>query len=180
MKNRVLLVATLAALAGCGSALRPAPSYDTYLPTLNTITAPVNPSGETFAFPSAGGYSGTFIYSASNAAESTSMTATTLAGPQANLVPAGQMSPGTMLVAFEFTLNANVTFSNWKRLLTTITIPSSVLTAGDMFNGYGYDRTANIGESPGVVTGTSINLGSGLGPVTLFGGHTYLSVLTEQ
>ena len=132
-------------------------------------------------FPNIDGYGGTFVYSSNNATGTTNATAVTIVKPSASLVP-GQAPPGKMLVAFELTLNQNVTFADWYSLLTTITIPADVSTSGRALNEYGYDLTAGVAEgyNLGTVNGSTISFGGGLGPVTLLGSDTQLVVLAIQ
>ena len=106
---------------------------------------------------------------------------TTIDSPSPSLVP-GQAPSGTMLAAFEFTLNQSVTFVDWNELLSAVTIPSSVSTNGHTFDAYGYDLTLSVAEgyNLGTVSGTTISFGSGLGPVGLLANHTYLIVLMMQ
>jgi hypothetical protein len=124
------------------------------------------------SFPQGGGYGGTFVYSTNNAAGITA-TLTTLPPPTVSNPP-----PGTELAAFELKLSASVTFAAWYSLLTSITIPPAVPTAGHSFGEYGYDLTTGVAEgwNPGTVAGTSITFEPGLGPVTLTD-HTYLMIL---
>ncbi len=132
-------------------------------------------------FPSVGGYGGTFAYSSNNAVSGNVATINTIGAPSASLMP-GQPPPGKVLVAFELTLNQSVTFASWYRLLTTITVPTSVVTAGHTFSEYGYDLTNSVGEgyNPGNINGTTISFSPGLGPVTLLANHSYLTILAMQ
>lgn len=137
--------------------------------------------GGALRFPSVAGYGGTFVYSANNASSAATATIVTVDQPGASLIP-GQTPPGTELVGFELTLNENVTFTNWYRMLTTIVIPSAPSPDGGTFSEYVYDVTAGIaeGSNPGTLSGTTISFGIGLGPVTLLANHTYLIILTSK
>jgi hypothetical protein len=176
---RASLLALVAVLAGCGAAAAP---HATSPPLEQSANVAIAPSGGTVTFPNVGEYSGTFVYSANNAvAGAVTAAITTIDGPAANLVP-GQLPPGEMLAAFEFELNQNVTFVDWYRLLTTITIPSSIASGSDTFSEYGFDLTKAVGEgsNPGAISGRTISFAPGPGPVTLLANHTYLIVLTMQ
>jgi hypothetical protein len=89
----------------------------------------------------------------------------------------GPAPRGTPLATFEFTPSADVTFSAWNDLLTTITI-EPMPTAGHTFEEYGYDLTSGVaqGENPGPLSGNTVSFGSGFGPVTLLP-HHYAVVL---
>ncbi len=140
-----------------------------------SANAAINPAGGSISFPVAGGYGGTFVYSANDAPPNTSaalLTTTRRVG-----IP-GPQPPGAILVSFEFTLSQSVKFADWHELLTTITIPATIPTSGRSLYEYGYDLTKGIGIgiNPGTVSGTSIVFRSGGGPVTLTA-DTYLLVL---
>jgi hypothetical protein len=176
---RAALLALVAVLAGCGADAAPPQSSP---PREQSANVAIAPAGGIVTFPNVGGYDGTFLYSANNAiAGVATASITTIVAPPISLVP-GPAPPGEMLVAFEFELNQDVTFIDWYRLLTTITIPSSIATSGRTFSEYGYDLTNAVGEgfTPGTLNGKTISFAPSSGPVTLLANHTYLIVQTMQ
>jgi hypothetical protein len=176
---RISLLAFVAVLTGCGVAAAPQPLSP---PVEQSANVAIAPAGGTVTFPSVGGFGGTFVYSANNAtAGMATATITTIDGTAASLIP-GQLPPGKMLAAFEFELNQSVTFIDWYRLLTTITIPSSITPGGHTFSEYGYDLKNAVaeGSNPGIINGWTISFAPGPGPVTLLANHTYLLVLSMQ
>jgi hypothetical protein len=170
----VVMCAIFVALAGCGGP--PAPEGPSNSAASASATAAIDPAGGTLQFPMAAGYGGSFVYSANDASGVVTVALTTTTAPVAGL--AGPAPAGTTLVSFEFTLSKSVTFAKWYRLLTTITIPASIPTAGHTFAEYGYDLTTGngTGSNPGVVNGTTITFSPGLGPVTLLD-HRFVMTL---
>lgn len=177
MISRVFSIVLLTALAACGGAAPPTAST----PAPRSANVAISASGGTVNFPDVAGYGGTFVYSSNDASSAAAATVVTIDKPGVSLIP-GQAPPGTVLAGFEFMLNQSVTFTNWYRLLTTITIPSATAANGRTFSEYGYDVTAGVAEgyNPGTVSGTTISFGAGFGPVTLLANHTYLIILTAQ
>ncbi len=173
----LVLVATA---AGCGSSSQSPQGVvvPTPAPASATASAAIAPGGGTITWPVAGGYGGAFIYSANNATASVPVTLSTSTYPVSQLT--SQSVPGTPLASFELTLPQSVTFANWQGLLTSITIPPTLSTAGHTFDEYGFDLTANVasGYNPGTVVGTTIDFSVSATSVTL-ANHTYLLVLTE-
>ena len=163
-------------LTGCGASGPP----DTASGSATASgTATINPRGATLNFPSVDGYGASFVYSANDAPAGTIATST-LSNSLDTSLPS--LPPkGTELVNATLTLSQTVTFTNWYRLPTTITLPASIETQGHSFAAYGYDLTAGVEEgwNPGTVTGRTIAFGAGLGPVTLKN-HTYLYILTMR
>lgn len=178
MANRAFVSALFVMLTASGSTNT---TLAAPMQNIVALSAPLSPSGGTVVFPSIGGYGGTFVYSSNNAVPGASASISTISAPSASLVPAPPPS-GTMLVAFELTLNQSVTFTSWYRMLTTITVPASVATSGHPFSEYGYDLTSQVGEgsNPGTLNGATITFAPGFGPVTLLANHTYLIVLAME
>jgi hypothetical protein len=170
----VLAALTALALSACGGSAVEAPR-----PASASTVATIEPSGGTLQFPLADGYGGSFVYSANDARVATSAQLTTTTATVPNRP--GPPPPGTILVSFEFHLTNSVRFSKWNSLLTTISLPSTVPTAGNTFAEYGYDLTAQtqLGWNPGVISGTTIAFPTGLLPVTLTT-HRYLYTLVTQ
>ena len=181
MKIPALVLALAIVLPGCGGNATPQPSTSNPLAGYVSLSVPLSSSGGSIVFPSTFGYGGSFVYSANDAAVGTTARIAVINAPSANLLP-GQAPSGNLLVAFELTLGQSVTFAKWYRLLTTITIPPSVSTAGRAFSEYGYDVTKGVaeGSNPGTVNGTTSLFNPGLGPVMLLANHTYLIVLAMQ
>jgi hypothetical protein len=166
------------AVTACGGGTPSAPQSP---PAPLSQTVAINQNGGTATFPAVAGYSATFVYSSNNAPPGTNATITTFAAPSASLIPT-QPPSGTLLAAFEFSLNNSVTFSQWNRMPTAITIPASAASTMHSYSAYGYDLTTGVAEgyNPGTLSANTITFTPGLGPVTLLGGHTYLMVLAEQ
>jgi hypothetical protein len=165
-------------LGGCGGSIPAVPGpFPAATPATAKAFAAISTAGGTITFPAAAGYGGAFEYSANNAAGIVSVALVTTTSEIAELT--SQSIPGTPLAAFEFTLSQSVTFQDWQGLLTTITIPRGIATAGRTFDEYGYDLTANTadGFNPGTVNGQTISFTVSSGSVTLQN-HRYLLVLT--
>jgi hypothetical protein len=174
----VLCSAGTLPLGGCGSRL-PGPQSPAAVGT-SALTALLAPGGGSLAYPSIDGYSANFYYSTNTAVPNTSVALVTSTERVAN-VPGGIAPPGAILVAFTFKLNQSVTFGQWYRNPTTVSIPAAAATGRGQFALYGYDETTGIGIgwNPGTQVGTSITFSRGLGPVTL-DAHMYLFLLTLQ
>jgi hypothetical protein len=178
---RAFLLSLVVVLAGCGAAAAPQPAPQPAPPLEQSANAAIDPSGGTVTFPNVAGFGGTFVYSANDAPAGAAASITTIEAPAASMVP-GPAPPGEMPAAFEFELNQDVTFVDWYRLLTTITVPSSLASSGHVFSEYGYDLTVGVGEgsNPGVINGNTISFAPGPGPVKLLANHKYLLVLSER
>lgn len=174
---RAFLLSLVVVLAGCGAAAAPQPAP----PLEQSANAAIDPSGGTVTFPNVADFGGTFVYSANDAPADAAASITTIEAPAATIVP-GSTPPGEMPAAFEFELNQDVTFVDWNRLLTTITVPSSLASSGHAFSEYGYDLTIGVGEgsNPGIINGNTISFAPGPGPVKLLANHKYLLVLSVQ
>jgi hypothetical protein len=170
----VFATLTALALSACGGSAVEAPR-----PASASTVATIQPSGGILQFPSADGYGGSFVYSSNDAPVATTAHLATTTATVPNRP--GPPPPGTVLVSFEFQLTNSVRFSKWNSLLTTISVPSTVPTAGHAFAEYGYDLTAQtqLGWNAGVINGTTIAFPTGLLPVTLTT-HRYLYMLTTQ
>jgi hypothetical protein len=175
---RASLLALVVVLAGCGAAAAPQAVFP---PIEQSATVDVAPSGGTVTFPNVAGFSGTFLYSANDAPAGVTASITTIDAPAVSIVP-GPTPPGNLPAAYEFELNQTVTFVDWYRLLTTITVPSSIASSGHTFREYGYDLTNAVGEgyNPGTINGNTISFAPGPGPVKLLANHKYLLVLSVQ
>ncbi len=90
--------------------------------------------------------------------------------------------PGTMLIAYEITLNNDVTFTVWNGFLSSVVLPQSLQPSGHTFSDYGYDLTVGVasGSDPGTVMGSTVIFPAGRFAVTLLAKHTYLMVLGMQ
>ena len=177
--SAVLSLAGILMLFGCGTS-SPAVSPTAAAFESAAFMKPLALDGGSLAYPLAGGYSAIFQYSANNAGPETSVGLVTTTKPVAN-VPGGVAPPGIFLVAFTFTLNQSVTFSQWQRNPTTVSIPVAAAARKGQYAIYGYDETLGmgIGSNPGSMNGTSITFSPGFGPVTL-DAHTYLFLLTVR
>jgi hypothetical protein len=169
--SATLMVLTL---SGCGGSSVEAPR-----PVTVSSAAMIEPAGGVVQFPTADGYGGSFVYSSNDASGATTARIATTTATVPNRP--GPPPPGTILASFEFQLTANVTFSKWYSLLTTISVPSTLPTAGRTFAEYGYDLTARtqLGWNPGVANGTTIEFPMGLGPVTLTTHHYLYTLVTH-
>jgi hypothetical protein len=175
----VFATLTALALSACGGSAVEAQRPVSAAPVSASTVATIEPSGGTLQFPLADGYGGSFVYSSNDAPVATTAELTTTTATVPNRP--GPPPPGTILVSFEFQLTNSVRFSKWNSLLTTISLPSTVPTAGHAFAEYGYDLTAQtqLGWNPGVINGTTIAFQTGLLPVTLTT-HRYLYTLITQ
>jgi hypothetical protein len=181
----VVLLAGCLALAACSGGARsgglPYPEggvavavVDAGIPYTN-----IEPGGGTFDFPGVGGYIAHFTYTENSATAIVGVNSSATLGALPGLPPPAPA--GTPLVSFTFALASSVTFVNWNRIPSEITIPSSLSTAGHTFAVYGYDLTTGVamGNNPGIVNGTTITFSPGVGPVTLTT-DTYAYVLYED
>lgn len=172
----LFLLAPLAA-GGCGGA---GPSVAAHTTLTASSHEHLSAGGGSLAFPALAGYGASFAYTANNAAGGASAGVVTTVNPVLTY-PAGNTPPGTVLAAFDFTLDRSVTFRGWNRLPSAVTIPAGLAVAGHTLEIVGFDRTTNvaIGINPGSVAGTTVTFSPGLGPVTLTP-HTFEFVLTVR
>jgi hypothetical protein len=174
-----VLVAAACAMFLASCAASAAPPASPSVSTSASVT--LQPTGGTLTYPAGGGYTATFAYSSNNASSGVVATVTTITNPPSSLVP---MDPpaGTTLIAYELTLNSDVTFTIWNGFLSSVVLPQSIQPAGHTFSDYGYDLTLGVasGSDPGTVSGSTVTFPAGRLSVTLRANHTYLMVLAMQ
>ena len=172
-----MLAVCATAIASCAPGASP-PS-DTSVTV--SASATLEPAGGTLTYPAGGGYTASFAYGANNAPAGTIANVTAITNPPASIVPMDPPS-GTMLVAYELTLNQAVTFTVWNGFISSVTLPQSIQPSGHTFSDYGYDLTLGVasGSDPGTVNGSVVSFPAGRPPVTLLANHTYLMVLAMQ
>jgi len=176
---RMILAAAICAFCVASCAPSAAPSIGA--PVRVSANAALQPAGATLTYPDSGGYTATFVYGSNNAPSGTVATITTITNPPASLIPMDR-PPGTMLIAYELTLNEDVRFTVWNGFLSSVTLPQSIRPSGRSFADYGFDLTLGVasGSDPGTVSGSIVSFPAGRLPVTLVANHTYLMVLVMQ
>ncbi len=174
-----ILAAALCALSVASCA--PRATLPSTAPVTVSASTTLQQTGGTLTYPAAGGYTATFSYSSNNAAAGIGATVTTITNPPASLVTMGP-PPGAMLIAFELTLDKDVTFTTWNGFLSSVLLPPSIQPSGHTLSDYGYDLNLGVasGSDPGTVSGSTVSFPAGRLPVTLRANHTYLMVLTMQ